>query len=96
MLHVLPKHKAELLEILSPYKEYEMYAYGSRVKGTHRKNSDLDLCFMKDMPWKTLDDLRDKFSESNLPFFVTIAPWKEFDATFKTLIQKDLLPIDQW
>jgi uncharacterized protein len=96
MLHVQPEDKAELITILIPVKQYDIQAYGSRVKGTHREFSDLDLCFMQEMPWEILDDLREKFTESNLPFFVTIVPWSKLNSEFQKLIQKDLLPFDQW
>jgi uncharacterized protein len=96
MLYIEPGNKVELLEILAPVKEYDIQAYGSRVKGTHRKFSDLDLCFMREMPWEILDDIREKLTESNLPFFVSIVPWSKLNDDFKKLIQKDLLPLDQW
>lgn len=96
MLHIEPHNKAELLVILAPAKEYDIRAYGSRVKGTHRTFSDLDLCFMKEMPWEELDNIREKLTESNLPFFVSIVPWSKLNSNFQELIQKDLLPLDQW
>ena len=38
-----------LQKILSKYP-YKFYAYGSRVKGTARKFSDLDLCYQAEIP----------------------------------------------
>ena len=38
-----------LTQILSKYP-YHLHAYGSRVKGTARKYSDLDLCYREDIP----------------------------------------------
>ena len=96
MLYVDPEDKAELLAILAPIKQYDIQAYGSRVKGTHRKFSDLDLCFMQEMPRETLSEIKDKFTDSNLPFFVSIVPWSKLNDNFKKLIQQDLLPLDQW
>jgi predicted nucleotidyltransferase len=96
MLYIDPEDKVELLAILAPVKQYDIQAYGSRAKGTNWKFSDLDLCFMREMPWETLDNLREKFTESDLPFFVSIVPWSELNDDFKKLIQKDLLPLDQW
>lgn len=96
MLYIDPKNKAELLSILTPIKQYDVRAYGSRVKGTHRQFSDLDLCVMQEIPRKTLVDIRGNFTDSRLPFFVSIVPWSKLNDDFKPLIQHDLLPMDQW
>ncbi|CAI2163584.1 2059_t:CDS:10 [Funneliformis geosporum] len=46
-----------LKQVLSKYP-YHFYAYGSRVKGTARKYSDLDLCYY-DIPDLTVGDIRE-------------------------------------
>lgn len=96
MLYIDPKDKAELLTLLVSFKHYDIQAYGSRVKGTHRKFSDLDLCFIQEMPREILHELKDKFTDSNLPFFVSIVAWSKLNDNFKKLIQQDLLPLDKW
>ncbi|CAG8470055.1 6207_t:CDS:10 [Cetraspora pellucida] len=51
---------------------YRFYAYGSRVKGTARKFSDLDLCYQEEMPWNVYGRVKEDFEESNLPFKVDL------------------------
>ena len=75
--------------------EYDVCAFGSRVKGTARDSSDLDLAVMTDRPLDTLRlaDLREAFSESDLPFKVDIVDWMTTKDDFKKLIEKDRLKI---
>ena len=72
-------------------------AFGSRVRGTARVTSDLDLCLDHGAPFsfETLATLRDAFSESNLPYKVDILDWQGLDPTFQALIQKDSVMIQQ-
>ena len=56
-LSISNSDKKILEQILSKYP-YEFYAYGSRVKGTARKYSDLDLCFQEEIPTRTITELR--------------------------------------
>jgi uncharacterized protein len=64
------KHLKILQEILAKYP-YKFYAYGSRVKGTAKKYSDLDLCYY-DVPSQEISKLREELTKSNLPFFVEV------------------------
>ncbi|CAG8478889.1 5436_t:CDS:10 [Cetraspora pellucida] len=54
---------------------YRFYAYGSRVKGTARKFSDLDLCYQEEMPWNVYGRVKEDLEESNLPFKVDLVFW---------------------
>ena len=61
--------------ILARYvPEYEVRAFGSRVQKTAVRSSDLDLVIMTDKPLTKLRmaDLKDAFSESDLPFKVDL------------------------
>jgi uncharacterized protein len=60
-----------LQRILSKYP-YKFYAYGSRVKGTARKFSDLDLCYQENIPDSLVFEIKDELTESNLPFIVEL------------------------
>ena len=79
-LYVEDKHLKIVLDILKQYIQkntgIEIYAYGSRVKNTHKKYSDLDLVIINNSAEK-LDflltaDLREEFEESDLPYTVDI------------------------
>jgi len=57
MLQVKKRHLNVLQLILSKYP-YHFYAYGSRVKGTARQFSDLDLCYQEEMPGAIATQIR--------------------------------------
>jgi len=71
MLQMENRHQQMVKEILSKYP-YQFYAYGSRVKGTAKKYSDLDLCFQEKIPWNILSHIEEELEESNLPFKVDL------------------------
>ena len=79
-------------QVLSKYP-YRFYAYGSRVKGTARKLSDLDLCYQESIPDKLVFEIKEEFAQSNLPFFVEVVAWKNMRPFFQKTIQKDLILI---
>ena len=71
MLQLETKHQKIVREILSKYP-YKFYAYGSRVKGTSRQLSDLDLCYQEDIPDAIAFQIEEEFKESDLPFAVEL------------------------
>lgn len=81
-----------LYNILSKYP-YQFYAYGSRVKGTARKYSDLDLCYFSDISRNEILDLNDEFIESDLSFIIQLVNWKNMRPAFQENIRKDLVEI---
>ena len=92
-LQLEEKHWNIIQQILSKYP-YEFYAYGSRVKGTARKFSDLDICFQEEIPLSVISRLREEFTESNLPFEVELVNWKHMRPIFKELVKPDLTPLN--
>ena len=65
---VLEKIKSQLLDQLEEKKSYQVFVFGSRAKGSHKKYSDLDL-FIISKPSLThteLSKLKDAFEESDL------------------------------
>ncbi len=96
MIHLAPLHKERIVAILNPYLHYDIRAYGSRVKGTHRTLSDLDLCALKPIPFTEYNALIEAFEESDLPFFVSVVEWGTLAEHFQGSIQDDLLSIDKW
>lgn len=60
------------------------WAYGSRVKGTARRASDLDLVvFARPDQRAAVSALREACEESNLPFRVDLFVWDEVPAEFR-------------
>lgn len=56
----------------------EVRAFGSRVTGGAKKFSDLDLALLgpEKLDWRKLEELRDAFSESDLPIIVDVHDWR--------------------
>jgi predicted nucleotidyltransferase len=70
-LQLEARHYQIIHQILAKYP-YRFYAYGSRVKRTAGKFSDLDLCYQEEIPLSVISQLREEFTESNLPFEVEL------------------------
>jgi len=79
--------------ILNQYvPEYDVWVFGSRVHGRNlKKFSDLDLVIINDNPLKTLQlfNIKEAFSESDLPIMVDVLTWDDIDDTFKSIILKN-------
>jgi len=91
-LQLEERHWDIIKRALSKYP-YHFYAYGSRVKGTARKFSDLDLCYLEEIPLSVISQLREEFTESNLPFEVELVNWKHMRPKFREMIERDLVII---
>jgi len=68
--------------------EREVWAFGSRVKGHVKAYSDLDIAVMGESPLSTgtVADLKQAFSDSDLPFKVDLALWSDTSENFRQLI----------
>ena len=92
MLHIEKRHLDIVEQILAKYP-YVFYAFGSRVKGNPKKFSDLDICYLEEIPLNILSNIKEDFEESTLPFTVDFLNWNTCDDEFKKSIQNDLLKI---
>lgn len=84
-------HLEIVLGILAKYvPEHEIWAFGSRVEGTPKKYSDLDLVIKTDSKLADgiMANLRNAFSESSLPFKVDIVDWSRISDNFRNIILK--------
>ena len=68
----------------------EVRAFGSRVNGTARPYSDLDLVLIgRDaLPLTTLGNLKDAFAESDLPIQVDVIDWNATAESFRRVIER--------
>lgn len=68
----------------------EVRAFGSRVTGTAKPMSDLDLCVMGDdpLPPGVQDILSTAFSESTLPFKVDVVAWASLGDRFRAAVNQ--------
>jgi len=80
-----------LITLLKQYlPNTEVWAYGSRVKGTSSSYSDLDLvAFTSPAQQSAVFDLKEAFEESDLPFRVDLFSWDEIPEQFQKNIKKD-------
>ncbi|MES2477375.1 MAG: nucleotidyltransferase domain-containing protein [Verrucomicrobiota bacterium] len=67
-----------------------VWAYGSRVKGSARPNSDLDLVvFATPDQRPQVSELKDALDESNIPFRVDLHVWDEVPERFHEIIRNE-------
>ena len=91
-LNLDPEDWKIIKNILNQYP-YTFYAFGSRVHGTHKPLSDLDLCFKETIPLHMITEIRGAFEDSSLAFTVDIVNWNECSAQFKKSITPDLFEL---
>lgn len=69
----------------------QLWAYGSRVKGTHHDTSDLDLVIKMPsghtLPADTLADFQTVVQDSNIPILVQVFDWGRMPTTFKANVE---------
>lgn len=94
MIHMEPKHWEIVKMVLQKYP-YTFYAFGSRVKGSQKKLSDLDICYMDSIPGNIRSHIEEDFEESNLPFTVDLVDWNTCDEQFRAQIRSDLVLIQR-
>lgn len=81
-------HVQELRLLIAAHLPHEeVWAYGSRVDGTAHDTSDLDLVVRHPGDLKTrqgaaFSELKEAFSESNLPFLVDLLDWARLPPGF--------------
>ena len=89
-IYITPEDHNILLELLSDLS-CEVLVFGSRIKGTHQKFSDLDLCLKsnKPIPLTEIALLKDSLRQSNLPFTVDVIDFHAISEGFKNIVDRD-------
>lgn len=100
MTHAKPK-KLDMKDkdyqyLLESFKKYipsaRVWAYGSRVKGTAKTYSDLDIVvFTGENQKKNIAELKEELEESSLPFRVDLFVWDEVPEEFRANIKREKL-----
>lgn len=88
----------ELLRILkSCVPDYTVWAFGSRVTGTAKPYSDLDIAIITDQPlsMECLATIKDAFDESDLPVRVDVVDWAATSDSFREIIKQNYVVIQQ-
>jgi len=97
MSHSLYIKKEEMKILKEIFKNLDkIYVFGSRAHGAYTLYSDLDLCIYKDAPIfkeQSVEELRENFQKSNLPYKVDICIFENLSDDFKSLVLKIILSI---
>lgn len=90
MLDLSPKIQTMIQDILAEFApQREVWAFGSRVKGTAKPYSDLDLVILGDtaLPTRQFNLLIEAFEESELPIRVELVEWGALSPAFRETIR---------
>ena len=70
---------------------FDVMVFGSRIKGTHRKFSDLDLYLKANKSIDTADiaQLRAQICDSSIPFMVDLIDYNQVSDGFKKILDTD-------
>ena len=96
VLDLRPDQLQMVLHILQRrVSTFNVWAFGSRAKGTAKPYSDLDLAVITQEPLavNVLADLSDDFSESDLPFKVDVVDWATTRETFRAIIAQEKIVV---
>jgi predicted nucleotidyltransferase len=96
MIDVSPEVLQGVLSIIDRYApECEVRAFGSRVKGTPKTYSDLDLALVGDkkLTDQVMYSLKEAFEESDIPFRVDFLDWNAISHEFQNVIKKEYVVI---
>jgi predicted nucleotidyltransferase len=88
MIDVEARHRDLLLSLIARHLPgTAVWAFGSRITGTSRPSSDLDLVvFSPPEASGDVDSLREAFDESDLPFRVDLLEWESLPENFRRVI----------
>ena len=89
MINVSPEHLETIKKILAAYVGgCEVRAFGSRINGTARDHSDLDLAVVASdkMERRAKMLLKEAFEESDLPFRVDVVDYNAISDEFRATI----------
>ena len=97
-LSLTPQQRQQVRDILRKYlsAKAKAWVFGSRAKGTAKPFSDLDLAIDAGttLSLAQLADLRQAFSESDLPWKVDVIDLSVTDASFRALIDEQKIAFD--
>lgn len=91
-IDVRPEQWTELRDILRRHlPKHAVWAFGSRATGNAKPYSDLDLVVITEqaMDLALCADLRDAFSDSDLPWKVDGVDWASISPEFRRIIERD-------
>lgn len=91
MIDLSPDHLSLVKTILNRVAPagFEAWVFGSRVSGSAKKFSDLDIAMVgtRKLSLSELGNLREAFSESDLPISVDVIDYNQTDPDFQRIIE---------
>ncbi len=90
MIDVRPEQLESILGMVSKFfPDCEVRVFGSRYNGKAKHYSDLDLALLGQgrLDWRRLEELKEAFQESGLPFRVDLLDWNAISAEFRNVIE---------
>ena len=97
MLNLDEQYLQILVSILDRFlpSGVQVFVFGSRVNGTARKYSDIDLCLKcnQDIPDAVILTLKEVFSLSELPFRVDVVIYRNCTDAFQQIIDENNVKI---
>jgi predicted nucleotidyltransferase len=90
MIKATPAQLSAIKDVLARHlPEAEVRAFGSRVSGKPKQYSDLDLAVLapQKLDATRLEETREAFAESDLPFRVDILDWNAISEEFREVIE---------
>ena len=96
MVGLTTKQFLTVKQILSEYPYIDFYLYGSRINGNFSRNSDLDVLAKGNskLSFNLVDELKDKFDRSDLPFIVHISDFYNISKDFWHLIKNSAKKVE--
>ena len=94
------EHLKQVRAILKTHVPHaEVWAYGSRVNGDCHKASDLDLVIRDPSDLsrhcERLYELKEAFSQSDLPIIVDVIDWARIPVSFHAEIEKEHIDVQK-
>jgi type I restriction enzyme S subunit len=88
MINVKDNELRIIKDIIGEYAaDCKVYAFGSRVKNTQKRFSDLDLFFdaEKKMGFLRIQKIKEAFQESDLPYRVDVVDYNDISEKFREI-----------
>ncbi len=90
---VVERYQPLIIQIFEKYlkgEEVEVYIYGSRARGTEDEVSDIDIAVKsRDLSAFQFSQLKELFSESNIPYKIDLIDWSKASRELKDNIRKE-------
>lgn len=92
-IHLNPRD-AEIIQTILKKYPYQFYAFGSRVGGTHKKFSDLDVCYKDNIPNEVISQINAELEDSDISIVVDLVNWHHMPKEFKKNIAQQMVNLN--